>query len=105
MAPGKGNLPAANDAAFEQFTNYLSTTQRNETCISRQDGQQTTGGSDAEASASHQGRHASPHAMDHQSQETRAYWQFRKCVKLHNIAGDTEAEIWQSLQDLSLIHI
>ena len=32
---------------------------------------------------------ASPRAMDLQSQETRTYWQFRKCAKVHPVEGET----------------
>ena len=37
-------------------------------------------------------------ALDLQSHETRTYWQFRKCARIHNVAGETEAEIWKDLQ-------
>ena len=33
-----------------------------------------------------------------QSQETRIYWQFRKCAKIHSIEGETESELWKGLQ-------
>ena len=34
-----------------------------------------------------------------QSQEVRSYWEFRRCAKIHQILGETEAELWRSLQD------
>ena len=43
--------------------------------------------------------HSSPRANDLLSQETRIYWQFRKCAKMHPVHGETEAELWLGLQD------
>ena len=78
--------------AIKACTNQISGDQRAQT------------GSYAAAAASSSFQ-SSSRALDMQSQEVRNYWQFRKCAKIHSIDGETDAELWRSLQQFLRIKL
>ena len=70
--------------------------------ISRISNQESTvpGGSYAAAAAAgSKSGNVSNRALDLLSQETRQYWQFCKCAKIHPIDGETDKELWHGLQE------